>query len=172
MVYIFSINGRKIVSGYEYHRKGGEYWTTTQRSYNESCRFLGDRTKPLDHDDIFNFCKSSLPCQTCCRIEHQVVVLLFMMSTCLYICLYAFHHDPLITIRNRTKIPMYMLDEHIKSTSSCVRTWIKSNMILQSQSSLIKNLPLKHCELKLLWNFMKICEWLDCIIILPEVEYV
>ena len=60
------------MSGYEYHRNGGEFWATSPRGYNESCRFLQDRSKPLDGHEVFEFCKSSLPCQTCCRFEHQV----------------------------------------------------------------------------------------------------
>lgn len=78
---------RKIASGYAYHRAGIEYWTNTERWYNNSCllqdhkssniSISGSSSPGIDHDidldhQVHRFCQSSQPCQSCCREEHRI----------------------------------------------------------------------------------------------------
>ena len=67
---------KKIISGYKYHKKGVEFWTNQIRWYNNSCHMFSIRNNQLGSSEkmsyIYEYCKSTQPCLSCCRIAHEL----------------------------------------------------------------------------------------------------
>lgn len=72
---------KKIVSGYKYHYDGTEVWTQKPTLFSNICKYstrlsAQAATSPIggtpNRDDVFEYCKGTHLCQTCCRREHEI----------------------------------------------------------------------------------------------------
>lgn len=70
---------KKIVSGYKYHYDGTEVWTQKPTLFSNLCTYSerlldaaskSPSTSP-NKDDVFEYCRGTHLCQTCCRREHE-----------------------------------------------------------------------------------------------------
>lgn len=88
---------KKIISGYRYHNDGTEEWTKKPQTYHHICNtpLLNNNNNnttslnnnivhntntiinktEVDRLNVWNYCSSIHLCETCCRIEHESVVL-------------------------------------------------------------------------------------------------
>lgn len=74
---------KKIISGYKYHYDGTEVWTQKPTLFSQICTYAqrlstaaaassNSKDAVPNRDDVFEYCRGTHLCQTCCRREHEV----------------------------------------------------------------------------------------------------